>query len=151
MQVRELDDKGKPAAPVSLEELAGRKRGRKAKVSEAPPIEIIKVDPAIIRSSFKTGFNVGWLLTNFEGWRLSDEESVALVEAWQPIFDKYIAPHYLEYFIWLNGLGALGGLVIKKVKEQQAWEKEKREKEKVSKNIKAVDATASAAGVVIQK
>lgn len=135
MEVNEVSSSGKPVARVSMEELERKASRRKAAVSstlsktatkiEAPPPE--KVDPSVIRSTFKMAFHTGYIITSFEGWKLDDNEARYLQEAWQPVFDKYIAPRFAEYIIIFNAIGATGTLLFGKLKAQREWTLQNRQ------------------------
>lgn len=137
MEIREIDNAGRPAARVSLDQLAekaGRKRGRPA-MPAPPPVEISAVDPVVVKSTFKIGFHAGYVLTNFEGWKLTDDEADHLQKAWQPVFDKYIAPNFADYIIIFNAVGALGTVVFGKVKANAEWKKELKRKAQEQKSV----------------
>lgn len=132
---KETGDTGSPAPPKSIEQLkaetAPKPRRKRGKKKEPEPI---RVPPELIKSGFRVGFNVGYMLTAFEGWKLADDEADELVRAWQPIFDKYIAPNYYEYFMWFTAVGALGSLTFKKTRDYKAYletQKKKPEKNRI--------------------
>jgi len=123
-----IDRDAKPKPVKSIDDLINETPGKKLPAKRKLKPKEIHVSPAVVKSSFRVGFNVGVMLTNFDGWKLTDTEATELSAAFQPVFDKWVGPNYEDYIIILNAVGALGTMVVKKVRLNKTHNEKKTPK-----------------------